>query len=191
VGGSLGGEVNVRIAISGTHASGKSTLAEELAAALPQYLTVDEPYYLLEEEGHQFPAMPSIEDFELQLERSIEILNGGEPDVIFDRCPADLVAYLLTHEDAGLFDLEDWLPRARAAIETLDLIVFVPVEDRDRIALPRSLDAGFRSDVDEKVREILLDNFLGFDVDVLTVKGSPQGHARQVLAYLGAAPTPG
>jgi predicted ATPase len=175
----------MRIAISGTHASGKSTLVEELASALPKYLTVDEPYYLLEEEGHQFPEMPSIEDFELQLERSIELLNGGEPDVIFDRCPADLVAYLLTHDDAGLFNLEEWLPRVRAAIETLDLIVFVPVEERDRIALPGSLDASLRLDVDEKLQEILLDNSLGFDVDVLTVTGSPRDRARQVLAHLG------
>ena len=181
----------MRIAISGTHASGKSTLVEELAGVLPKYLTVDEPYYLLEEEGHQFPEMPSIEDFELQLERSIELLNGGEADVIFDRCPADLLGYLLTHEDADLFDLEDWLPRARAAIKTLDLIVFVPVEDRDRIALPRSMNADFRSDVDEKVREILLDNSLDFDVDVLTVTGSPRDRARQVVAYLGATSTPG
>ncbi len=175
----------MRIAVSGTHASGKSTLVEELAAALPKYLTVDEPYYLLEEEGHQFPEMPSIEDFELQLERSIELLSGGEPDVIFDRCPADLVAYLLTHEDADLFDPEEWLPRVRAAIGTLDLIVFVPIEERDRIAMPRSMDAGLRSEVNEKIQEILLDNALDVDADVLTVNGSPQERARQVLAYLG------
>ncbi|HEX6901826.1 MAG TPA: AAA family ATPase [Thermoanaerobaculia bacterium] len=181
----------MRIAISGTHAAGKSTLVEELAGALPEHLTVDEPYYLLEEEGHQFPEMPSIEDFELQLERSIECLNSGEPDVIFDRCPADLLGYLLTHRDAGLFNLGRWLPRARAAIRTLDLIVFVPIEERDRIALPWAMDADFRARVDETLREILLDNSLGFDVDVLPVQGSPRDRVRRVLTHLSLpSPTP-
>ena len=174
----------MRIAVSGTHATGKTTLVEELAAALPEYLTVDEPYYLLEEEGHAFPEMPSIEDFELQLERSIECLNGGEPDVIFDRCPADLLGYLLSHRDAGLFNPGKWLARARAAIKTLDLIVFVPIEERDRIALPWSMDADFRAQVNETLREILLENSLDFDVEVLQVKGSPRERARRVMTHL-------
>jgi hypothetical protein len=67
-----------------------------------------------------------VEDFELQLERSIACLHEGESNVIFDRCPADFLGYLLTHRDAEAFELEEWLPRVRAAIETLDLIVFVP-----------------------------------------------------------------
>lgn len=175
----------MRIAISGTHFSGKSTLVEELARALPKHLTLDEPYYLLEEEGHEFPEMPSIEDFELQLERSIECLNEDEPNVIFDRCPADLLAYLLTHRDAGMFDVKKWLPRVRAAIEKLDVIVFVPVEERDRIALPRSQDAELRAQVDEQLREILLENSFGFDVDVLPVTGSPHERVRRIVAHLG------
>ena len=44
----------MRIAISGTHFSGKSTLVEALSEALPQYTIVEEPYYLLQEEGHEF-----------------------------------------------------------------------------------------------------------------------------------------
>ena len=85
----------MRIAVSGTHFSGKSTLVEELAAALPGYLAVEEPYFLLMEEGHEF-------DFELQLERSIELLSGSEPDVIFDRCPVDMLGYLLVLSEGFL-----------------------------------------------------------------------------------------
>jgi broad-specificity NMP kinase len=44
----------MRIGISGTHGTGKTTLAEALAARLPGYVTADEPYYLLEEEGCEF-----------------------------------------------------------------------------------------------------------------------------------------
>lgn len=168
----------MRIAVSGTHFSGKSTLVEELASVLPEYLTVEEPYFLLMEEGHEF-------DFELQLERSIELLSGSEPDVIFDRCPIDMLGYLLSQPDAEAFRLETWLPRVQAAIDTLDLIVFLPVEERDRIALPASQDPGFRLDVDQKLKEILLDDSLDLGMEVLEVAGPLHERVEQVLRHLG------
>ena len=174
----------MRIAISGSHHSGKSTLVEELSAVLPGYLTVEEPYYLLAEEGHELAEMPSVEDFELQLERSIECLSGSEPDVIFDRCPIDMLGYLLAHPDAEAFHLEKWLPRVQAAIDTLDLIVFLPVEERDRIALPPSQDAGFRLDVDQQLKEIFLDDSLDLELEVLEVTGSLDQRVEQVLSHL-------
>lgn len=174
----------MRIAVSGAHFTGKTTLVEGLSQALPKYSVVEEPYRLLEEEGYEFAEMPSIEDFELQLERSIGCLGESEPNVIFDRCPADFLGYLLTHSEAELFNLKKWLPRVRAAIETLDLIVFVPVEERDRIPLPSSEDAGLRMEVDERLREILLDDEFDFAVDVLEVTGAPHERVQQVLAYL-------
>lgn len=79
------------IAVSGTHFSGKSTLVEALSDALPNYMTIEEPYYVLQEEGYEYSELPSIEDFELQLERSIENLDESAPDVIFDRCPVDIL----------------------------------------------------------------------------------------------------
>lgn len=94
----------VRIAISGTHFSGKSTLVEELSRKLPGYLAVEEPYYLLADEGYDFPEQPSAEDYQAQLQRSIESLGEGEADVLFDRCPADFLAYLLAHEESDAFD---------------------------------------------------------------------------------------
>jgi predicted ATPase len=174
----------MRIAISGTHHSGKSTLVEELSAVLPGYLTVEEPYYLLVEEGHEFAEMPSVEDFELQLERSLECLSGNEPDVIFDRCPVDFLGYLLAHPDAEGLLLERWLPRVQSAIDTLDLIVFLPVEARDRIALPSSVDAGFRREVDETLKEIFLDGSLDLEMNVVEVTGALQERVRQVVSRL-------
>ena len=174
----------MRIAISGAHCTGKSTLVAGLSKALPEHSAVEEPYRLLEEEGYEFTEMPSIEDFELQLERSLGCLKGGEPNVLFDRCPADFLGYLLTHSEAEIFDLKKWLPRVRAAVETLDLIVFVPVEERDRIPLPSSEDAALRMEVDERLKEILLDDEFDFDVDVIEVTGAPRERVQQVLAYL-------
>jgi predicted ATPase len=89
----------LRIAASGSHDTGKTTLIGELIDCLPTFSTVDEPYYLLEEEGHVFAEMPCLEDFELQLERSIKSVVGREGDCLFDRCPFDILAYL--EGDAG------------------------------------------------------------------------------------------
>jgi hypothetical protein len=61
----------MRIAVSGTHRAGKSTLVEELANHLPKHVMVDEPYHLMVEDGYEFSHPPSLEDFEAQLERSL------------------------------------------------------------------------------------------------------------------------
>jgi thymidylate kinase len=174
----------MRIAISGTHCSGKSTLVEALSEELPQYTTVEEPYQLLAEEGYEFAESPSIEDFELQLERSIETLVESGQNVIFDRCPADILGYLLSHTDAEAFDLDAWLPRVQTAVRKLDLIVFLPIEEPDRIVLPLSQDAEYRQRVDEKLQEIILEDPFDFEVDVLEVTGSPQMRVGRVSAHI-------
>jgi len=172
----------MKIAVSGAHRTGKTTLVEELCRALPAYIAVDEPYHLLEEEGHEFAEMPSLEDFELLLERSIESLVEGGDDQIFDRCPADLLAYLITHPDSGGFDVERWLPRVRKAMERLDLIVFVPIEHPDRVAVLAPDHGELRRLVDEELREIVLDDRWEFDVEALEVTGTLRERVRQVLA---------
>jgi len=174
----------MRIAISGTHFSGKSSLVQALSEALPKYTTVDEPYHLLQEEGYEFAELPSIEDFELQLERAIENLEETTPNVIFDRCPADILGYLLSHNDAEVFNLEEWLPRVQTAIKKLELVVFLPIEEPDRIVLPVSQDAVYRKRVDDKLREVILENIFDFEVDVLEVSGNLQTRVERVLAHI-------
>jgi len=173
----------MRIAVSGAHRTGKSTLIAELSRALPAYEVLDEPYHLLEEEGHKFAEMPGREDFELQLERSLECIAGSGEDCLFDRCPADLLAYLLTHRESDGFDLGRWLSRARNAMRRLDLIVFVPVENPDRVVSEPEED-DWRLRVDEELQEILLADRWDFGVDVIEVTGSPRERARQVLTLV-------
>ena len=85
----------MRIAISGTHFSGKSTLVEALSQRLPKYEVFEEPYFLLEEEGHDFSDPPSVEDFETQMEYSVDLIISSPQDSLFDRCPIDFFAYAL------------------------------------------------------------------------------------------------
>lgn len=168
---------------------GKTTLGEALADALPQHRFVPEPYRLLEDEGHEFGEMPSVEDFERQLERSFECLREGGEAVVFDRCPLDIVGYLQAHEDADAFDLDEWMPRLREHVATLDAIVFVPIEAPDRVAVPRS-EARFRAEVDAVLRDLVLDDAYGLEVDVIEVAGSLDARLRQVLAHVRPADPP-
>jgi hypothetical protein len=170
----------MRIAISGTHRVGKTTLAEALAEALPGHELVPEPYYQLEEAGYEFEATPSIEDFQEQLERSIRGVSESAKNTVFDRCPLDILGYLLTHRDADAFELDAWMPRVREAVAKLDLIVFVPIEDPDRVDVPRD-EARLRADVDEALRELVEDDAFDLELDVLTVEGPASARLRQVI----------
>lgn len=174
----------MRIAISGAHRTGKSTLVEDLCRSLPGHSAVEEPYRALEEEGHRFAESPSIEDFELQLERSIRSLTEGTPNQIYDRCPADFLAYLATHSDRHAFDLEAWVPQAKTAMESLDLVVLVPIEQPDRIQLSAGDRPKWRRRVADELRTILLDDTLGLGVDCLEVRGDARERLHQVLQHL-------
>jgi thymidylate kinase len=172
----------MRIAISGSHRTGKSTLVSLLSELLPAYATIDEPYHSMEEEGHEFSHPPSIEDFEAQLARSIRDLEADGSNVLFDRSPIDFLAYAAAHEDADAFDLDEWLPQVRAAVETLDLIVFVPIESSDRITLSASDRRDeTRGAVDEKLREMLIDDSRELELDVLEVEGDPETRVHAVM----------
>src|SRR5215471_6706048 len=97
---------DMRIAISGAHRTGKTTLVAALSELLPAYEVVDEPYRVLEEYGHEFSDPPSVEDFEQQLRTSIELVSAAPADALLDRCPLDFIAYLQAIDDD--FDIDDW-----------------------------------------------------------------------------------
>lgn len=97
---------------------------------------------------------------------------------------ADIVAYLLTHQQSNLFDLGAWRPRVRTAMERLDLIVLVPIEDPDRIALLEPADDDLRQRVDETIRDIVLADRFDLDRETIEVRGAMQRRVRQLLARM-------
>ncbi|MGH7639130.1 MAG: AAA family ATPase, partial [Gemmatimonadaceae bacterium] len=99
-------------------------------------------------------------------------------DVIYDRCPADFLAYLSA---LGAHDsVSEWLRPAADALATLDLIVFVPIEQPDRIADVAGADR-LRRNADALLREILVEDDYEFGRPVVRVNGSPTERARQVV----------
>lgn len=183
----------MKIAVSGTHSSGKTTLVEGLHRALSGFELFAEPYWILVDEGYEFSAMPSLVEFELQLERSIDLIAVNKQNCIYDRCPIDLLAYLLTHRDSAGFDPDLWLKRVRDAMDLLDLVVFVPIEDPDRIDFSDP-DDNLRERVDEEIRELLAGGRFDIENELVEVAGTLEERLRQVLevvARLGQNRRPG
>jgi hypothetical protein len=152
----------VRIAVSGAHHVGKTTLIEAFARAHPEYDAEPEPYHALSEAGAAFSDPPTEEDYLEQLEHSVRRLEErGEENVIFDRCPLDFVAYLqvLAARSGEDFDFDDHREEVASALEGLDLIVFITAADRafdgDDISYPK-----LRKAVDRRLQAILLEDEL-------------------------------
>lgn len=169
----------MRIAISGTHFSGKSTLIATLLRQFPKFTSVSEPYVLLEELGYEFSNPPSVEDFEQQLEFSVRSIMESRNNTFFDRCPVDCLAYALA---IGEVDVESWIQKMDSALQMLDLIVFLPIEDRERIPIPLSEDLKLRKKVDENLHDMLLNDSLEIlkNLEVIEVTGSVEKRARMV-----------
>ena len=176
----------MRLAISGSHATGKSTLAGELRSALTDYTFVDEAYAYLLDEGHELGAEPTLEDFAAQLRRSVSlILEIDGPNVIFDRCPVDYLAYLAAlHADGD--ELRDSLMASVDALRTLNAVIFVPVEARDRIPVHREDLPKLRNRVDLVLRDMLVDDGWDLKLNTIQVHGSPSDRAQQLLRWLNA-----
>lgn len=174
----------MRIAVSGAHRTGKTTLVAELAAMWPGFAVIDEPYYLLEHEGQLSADMPSVGDFEEQLERALRSLRESEGDCLFDRCPLDLLAYLTVLSEPGVYDARPWMPELREVMPRLDGIVYVPVESPDRVERSAITRRRLRRRVDEALRELLMEDSWAFAIPVVEVAGTPEQRAQQVAAYV-------
>lgn len=181
----------MRLAISGTHGSGKTSLIEDLASARPHYETVAEPYWLLAAEGRHFSGEPSLADFEEQLEASCSLIlaGAGQADVVFDRSPLDFIAYL---EVIGAAEGIEWIPHAKLlpriekALSRLDLIVFLPLTVPDEIDVPIELPR-LRQRVDARLKSMLRTDDLGLlehGPRVVEISGTRADRLARVLAEL-------
>jgi AAA domain-containing protein len=192
----------MRIAVSGTHCTGKSTLIDEFLLAHPDFVHEPEPYTALQDDyGEVFSAEPCEDDFYRQLEFNVERLRShrvGER-VIFERCPADFVAYLLALRDLGRGAnsraTEEALGLAKQAIVLLDLIVFLPLDDKPLRVMAESEDRELRCAVDRHLIGILCDDEFGFfnqrNPMILEARGSTAGRLRTIEATLEARPGSG
>lgn len=170
----------MKIAVSGAHRVGKTTLVENLAEALPDYECTIEAYYELEELGISFSEEPVFEDYLVMLEHSINQISESGENVIFDRCPLDMLAYIQAVNRFKNFDIKILYQRVKDSMSEIDLLVFVPIEKPDLIDYSETDLPGLR----DKVNEILNEWVSDFNSNTIEVSGSPSARTEQVIKQI-------
>ncbi len=131
----------MRIAVSGTHFIGKSTLIEDFIKKHPEYKSEIEPYYKLQnEKSMELSLEPSLDSLLEQLDYSINQLSecSNQRNIIFDRCPVDFIAYAMCALDEDDMDVNDSevserFPDIKTALNNLDFILFLPITKENAI----------------------------------------------------------
>ncbi|MBW3523730.1 AAA family ATPase [Chryseobacterium sp. NKUCC03_KSP] len=168
----------MRIAFTGSHRVGKTTLAEEIAESLPDHEFIIEPYLQLEEEGYLFSEIPTLEDYIEQFNFSVELLQNSDDKVIFDRCPLDLLAYI--YAVGKKKNISALYEEMTTAIDEIDLLVFVPIEKVD-VIFCQGFDL---PNLRQKVNDILEEWIGDFSNEILEVSGTLEDRKKQVLDKL-------
>jgi hypothetical protein len=183
----------MRVGISGTHGTGKTTLAGALCAHLPGHVAADEPYHLLEEEGYEFGFPPSLEDYRVLLARSLQSLSSPAPllvpGVVYDRTPLDYLAYMAA-TGADPWDETD-AAALRLAFASLNLLVITLITPETEQVLPAAQMPALRSQMNDALLELVYDDPLKAweDIPVLELNGPLHGRLDAVLAALDQSGT--
>jgi hypothetical protein len=155
----------MRVAVSGAHSTGKSTLIAAFLAQRPEYAHEPEAYEeladdiaLLASEG------PDIEGLAALLEHTVSTVGRHGPGaaVIFERTPVDYLAYAAATRSISRAERDEFIrtsvPVVRAAVGNLDLIALLPAARRGPFASRPGEDDRFRERVDEELRRALMDD---------------------------------
>ncbi len=151
---------------------------------LAGHVPVDEPYFLLEEDGYEFEFPPSRDDYRAQLRCSLRVLRSAAPRVVFDRTPLDFLAYLAAL-GAGIESEAD--PSVlRSALASLDLLIVTPVTPETERVLPRPGMLQLREAMNGAMLDLLSSDPLEAwgDVPVIELSGPLDGRLEAVLAAL-------
>lgn len=155
----------MRIAVSATHFMGKSTLIEDFIKKHPHYRCESEPYYKLQDEEElEVSLEPSLDILLEQLDYSLTQLNEEthEQNIIFDRCPVDFLAYAMCTLEQESIDINnsevsERFPDIKEALNSLDLIVFLPITNKHSIEYTEE-NPVYRKAVDKCFKKIYRDD---------------------------------
>lgn len=168
----------MKIAVTGAHRVGKTSLVEKLMESLPDYDFFPEPYFELEERGYVFSETPTVDDYIEQFEYSLKQIATTDENVIFDRCPVDLLAYIQAVN--GSENIQSYYQKALNAMTEIDLLVFVPIENPDLISCPESELPELRDQVNDLLNEWVWDCGL----ETVEIHGSVLARRDQVVCKI-------
>jgi hypothetical protein len=188
----------VRIAVAGSHGTGKSTLIAAFLAERPGYQHEPEAFELLGDDVELTPSEgPTADGLQVLLEHTMAALASHEPGalVVFERSPVDYLAYAAASRSwpkgAAARFLRTFVPPVRRSLKGLDLIAFVPVS---AAGPPSRSDENprFRRRVDEALRRALIDDEHGLFQDegapvVVELPPRPDRQLAELIRLTGAA----
>ena len=166
----------MRIAVSGSHSLGKSTVVNDWVARHPGFRREEEPYRAL---GLHGPYEILFRDASTKLHNGIQLYYSigrvhryADPsdDVIFDRSPVDYVAYSQYTADRGSTDIDDafvesMVPGVRESLDRLDILAFVPKSGEWPVEMEadgiRPVDHAYRDEVDAIFKQIYREGRFG------------------------------
>ena len=155
----------MRIAVSGSHSTGKSTLIASFVAQNPQYIYEPEAYEMLADEIVLTSSEgPDSEGLAALLEYTVAVLTNHRrgASVIFERSSVDYLAYAAATESMAASERADFLsahmPTVRDSVYRLDLIVLLPVSTSGYVEARPGENESFRNRVDDELRAALLDD---------------------------------
>lgn len=145
----------MRIAVSGTANSGKSTLIREFINTWPNYITPASSYRdALKEKNLKHSKQTSEETQSVILDYMINQLeeNKDKKHIIYDRCPIDSLVYTIAASEEGLVSddfVTDTILKVRDSLHLLDIIFILPYNDKIKI-----VDNGTRETSLEYIKRI-------------------------------------
>lgn len=168
----------MRIAVTGAHQVGKTTFIQILEDRLDGYQIFQEPYYILEEQGVLFSEEPTVDDFLLQLEYSIKLMEERYHNVIFDRSPLDFLAYLQSL--GGEYHVTNHYEKVMDCMSSIDLLIFIRIGDPDIMDSGAADFPALRYQVDALLGEWVHD----FDGEVVELSMPFQAADEKILSFL-------
>lgn len=175
----------MRIVISGTHASGKSTLISDFAIAHPQFDVLGDPFDLLDGVSDEPDAGLFVAQLRSSAARLLELRPRAR--VIAERGPLDFLAYLDALDQLGRTTGSAELMRRGAAItaqamQHVDLLVLLPLSARDRIDVPDDEDPLLRHAMNDSLLELADDPDVVGDVATVEISGDQAARLAQLEA---------
>ncbi|MWB98018.1 AAA family ATPase [Agromyces seonyuensis] len=176
----------MRIVVSGTHASGKSTLVDAFADRHPGFEVLADPFEFVDDAGDEPDAGVFAAQLRIASARLIALAPAER--AIAERGPLDFLAYLAALDALGrpgragaLF--EQGVDLAARAMSNVDLLVLLPLEAGIRV--PEDEDPELRAAMDGALLDLADDIDLTGGARVVELGGSPAARLAGLEAELG------